>query len=70
MNELVANHREFVAFVERRVRDRAIAENIVQDAVVKGPGTQRRPACRRVVAGVVLPRAAQRDHRPAPASAG
>ena len=32
---LVANHREFLAFVERRVHDRGLAEEIVQDALVK-----------------------------------
>ena len=32
---LVANHREFLAFVERRVGNRAIAEEILQDAFVK-----------------------------------
>ena len=32
---LVASHREFLAFVERRVGDRALAEEIVQDALVK-----------------------------------
>ena len=32
---LVANHRDFLAFVERRVGDRALAEEIVQDAFVK-----------------------------------
>lgn len=32
---LVANHREFLAFVERRVRDRALAEEILQDALVR-----------------------------------
>lgn len=32
---LVANHREFLAFVERRVGDRALAEEIVQDAFVR-----------------------------------
>jgi RNA polymerase sigma factor (sigma-70 family) len=32
---LVANHREFLAFVERRVGSRAIAEEILQDAFVK-----------------------------------
>jgi len=36
MHELVAGHREFLAFVERRVGDRALAEDIVQDAFVKG----------------------------------
>lgn len=36
MHELVAGHREFVAFVERRVGDRTIAEDVVQDAFVKG----------------------------------
>jgi RNA polymerase sigma-70 factor (ECF subfamily) len=33
--ELVASHRDFLAFVERRVKDRALAEEILQDALVK-----------------------------------
>ncbi len=36
MQELVAGHREFLAFVERRIGDRALAEDLVQDAFVKG----------------------------------
>jgi RNA polymerase sigma-70 factor (ECF subfamily) len=32
---LVASHREFLAFVERRVGDRALAEEILQDALVR-----------------------------------
>ena len=32
---LVANHREFLAFVQRRVGDRATAEEILQDAFVR-----------------------------------
>ena len=32
---LVANHREFLAFVQRRVGNRATAEEILQDAFVK-----------------------------------
>ena len=32
---LVASHRDFLAFVQRRVGDRALAEEIVQDALVK-----------------------------------
>jgi len=32
---LVANHREFVRFVERRIGNRALAEEIVQDAFVR-----------------------------------
>ena len=32
---LVANHRDFLRFVERRVGDRATAEEIVQDAFVR-----------------------------------
>jgi RNA polymerase sigma factor (sigma-70 family) len=37
VDALVASHREFLAFVERRVGgDRALAEEIVQDALVKG----------------------------------
>jgi RNA polymerase sigma-70 factor (ECF subfamily) len=33
--QLVENHRQFLAFLERRVGDRAIAEDILQDAFVK-----------------------------------
>lgn len=33
---LVANHRAFLAFVERRVGSRAVAEDILQDAFVRG----------------------------------
>jgi RNA polymerase sigma factor (sigma-70 family) len=33
---LVAHHRELLAFVERRVHDRALAEEILQDAFVRG----------------------------------
>jgi RNA polymerase sigma factor (sigma-70 family) len=36
VEQLVARHREFLAFVERRVGDRAIAEDILQQAFVKG----------------------------------
>ncbi len=32
---LVANHREFLSFVERRVGNRAVAEEILQDAFVR-----------------------------------
>jgi RNA polymerase sigma-70 factor (ECF subfamily) len=32
---LVANHREFLRYVERRVGDRALAEEILQDAFVR-----------------------------------
>jgi len=32
---LVANHREFLAFIEKRVGNRAIAEEILQDAFVR-----------------------------------
>jgi RNA polymerase sigma-70 factor (ECF subfamily) len=35
---LVANHREFLRFVERRVGNRALAEEIVQDAFVRTLG--------------------------------
>ncbi len=34
--ELVENHRRFLAFVERRVGDRGVAEEILQDAFVRG----------------------------------
>jgi len=36
IEQLVANHREFLGFVERRVGDRALAEDILQDAFVRG----------------------------------
>jgi RNA polymerase sigma factor (sigma-70 family) len=36
VDKLVANHCEFLRFVERRVGDRALAEDIVQDAFVRG----------------------------------
>ena len=35
LDTLVANHRDFVAFVQSRVGDRALAEDIVQDAFVR-----------------------------------
>ena len=35
IDQLVANHREFLAFVERRIGNRALAEEIVQDAFVR-----------------------------------
>jgi RNA polymerase sigma-70 factor (ECF subfamily) len=35
LDTLVAGHREFLAYVERRVHDRALAEEIVQDALVR-----------------------------------
>ena len=33
---LVANHREFLGFLQRRVGDRALAEDILQEAFVRG----------------------------------
>lgn len=36
MDLLVAGHREFLAFLERRVESRAVAEDILQAAFVKG----------------------------------
>jgi RNA polymerase sigma factor (sigma-70 family) len=36
VSALVANHRQFLAFLERRVGSRAIAEDILQDAFVRG----------------------------------
>lgn len=33
---LVDNHREFLGFLERRLGDRALAEDLLQDAFVKG----------------------------------
>ena len=36
VEQLVANHREFLRFVERRVGNRALAEEILQEAFVRG----------------------------------
>jgi RNA polymerase sigma factor (sigma-70 family) len=36
VERLVANHREFLAFLQSRVHDRALAEDILQDAFVRG----------------------------------
>jgi RNA polymerase sigma factor (sigma-70 family) len=36
IDTLVANHREFLSFLERRVGDRALAEDILQEAFVRG----------------------------------
>jgi RNA polymerase sigma factor (sigma-70 family) len=36
---LVASHRDFLAFVERRVRDKALAEDLVQEAFAKSLST-------------------------------
>lgn len=36
LEALVANHREFLDFVQRRVGDRALAEDILQEAFVRG----------------------------------
>lgn len=36
VDTLVANHRAFLAFVQKRVGDRALAEDILQDAFVRG----------------------------------
>lgn len=36
LEALVANHREFLAFLERRVGDRALAEDLLQEAFVRG----------------------------------
>lgn len=38
---LVANHREFLAFVERRVGNRATAEEILQDAFARSIDKRR-----------------------------
>jgi RNA polymerase sigma-70 factor (ECF subfamily) len=35
LDVLLANHREFLSYVERRVSDRALAEEILQDAFVR-----------------------------------
>ena len=42
---LVANHRHFLAFLERRVGSRAVAEDLLQDAFVRG--IDRLPTLRR-----------------------
>lgn len=40
LDALVANHRAFLAYVQRRVGDRATAEEIVQDAFVRSLGKE------------------------------
>lgn len=35
VDTLVASHRDFLAYVERRVHDKALAEEIIQDALVR-----------------------------------
>jgi RNA polymerase sigma-70 factor (ECF subfamily) len=42
---LVANHRHFLAFLERRVGSRAVAEDLLQEAFVRG--IDRAPSLRR-----------------------
>jgi RNA polymerase sigma-70 factor (ECF subfamily) len=37
----VANHRDFLAFLERRVGSKAVAEDLLQEAFVKGMGRLR-----------------------------
>lgn len=39
ISALVASHREFLAFVERRVRDKSLAEDLVQEAFAKSLST-------------------------------
>ena len=39
LTTLVANHRRFLAFLERRVGSRAVAEDLLQDAYVRGLAT-------------------------------
>jgi hypothetical protein len=36
VDQLVENHREFLRYVERRVGNRAVAKEIVQEALVRG----------------------------------
>ena len=36
LSALVGNHREFLAFLQRRLGDRALAEDILQEAFVRG----------------------------------
>ncbi len=38
ISTLVENHREFLQFLERRVGNRAVAEDLLQDAFVRGIG--------------------------------
>lgn len=57
--QLVAGHREFPAFLERRVESRAAAEDNLQSAFARG----LEKSC-----GMVLPRSAQRRDRSLPAA--
>ena len=36
IDSLVSNHRQFLAFLEKRVGDRALAEDLLQEAFVRG----------------------------------
>ncbi len=47
--QLLAHRREFLTFVERRVGDRVVAEEILQDAFVRG--LQKLPSVRETVIG-------------------
>jgi RNA polymerase sigma-70 factor (ECF subfamily) len=56
VNVLVENHRAFLRFLERRVGDRALAEDLRQDAFTRVDDIQRRcPAlpCSRGVAEAI-----------------
>lgn len=50
VDQLVQGHREFLGFLERRVGDRALAEDLLQDAFVrtleKGDGLRQRESLR------------------------
>jgi len=50
LEALVSNHRAFLGFLERRVGDRALAEDILQEAFVRGLG--KLPALEREEAAV------------------
>jgi DNA-directed RNA polymerase specialized sigma24 family protein len=42
---LLDNHRAFLRYLESRVGDRALAENILQDALAKRSSRDRTGAC-------------------------
>jgi hypothetical protein len=54
---LVDNHRRFLAFLERRVGSREVAEDILQDAFVRGLAGAGAAARRGLGRGLVLPHA-------------
>ena len=65
VNVLIDNHRAFLRFLEKRVGDRALAEDLLQDAFARNLDRVSEVPDEGLGA-VVLPRAAQRRDRSSP----